>query len=81
LSFEKTFLITAGAGFIGSNFVHQMLVNTVATIVNLDARARETFESGMRKTIQWYLANMDWVAAVTSGEYQQWIAVNYAGRA
>lgn len=43
-------------------------------------RAQETFESGIRKTIRWYLENMDWVSNITSGAYQQWIAVNYAGR-
>jgi dTDP-glucose 4,6-dehydratase len=41
----------------------------------------ETFESGMRRTVQWYLDNGAWLAAVTSGEYQQWISLNYAGDA
>jgi dTDP-glucose 4,6-dehydratase len=31
----------------------------------------------MRKTIEWYLGNADWLASVTSGEYQKWIARNY----
>jgi dTDP-glucose 4,6-dehydratase len=38
----------------------------------------ETFETGMRRTVQWYLDNAAWLAAVTSGEYQQWISLNYA---
>ena len=38
----------------------------------------ETFESGMRRTVGWYLDNGDWLASVTSGEYQKWIAKNYA---
>jgi dTDP-glucose 4,6-dehydratase len=38
----------------------------------------ETFASGMRRTVRWYLDNGDWLAAVTSGEYQKWIALNYA---
>ena len=38
----------------------------------------ETFESGIAKTIAWYLANEDWVADVTSGAYRQWVAVQYA---
>jgi len=38
----------------------------------------ETFETGMRRTVQWYLDNGAWLAAVTSGEYQQWISLNYA---
>ncbi len=40
----------------------------------------ETFESGLRKTVAWYLDNPDWVAAVTSGTYRQWIEKNYAQR-
>lgn len=41
----------------------------------------ETFESGMAKTIDWYLANGDWVAEVVSGEYRNWVETNYARRA
>ena len=37
----------------------------------------ETFSSGMRRTVQWYLDNDAWLAAVTSGEYQKWISLNY----
>jgi dTDP-glucose 4,6-dehydratase len=40
----------------------------------------ETFESGIRKTVAWYLANQDWVAHVTSGEYRNWVSENYAAR-
>ena len=40
----------------------------------------ETFETGIRKTVQWYLDNQDWVSHVQSGEYRQWIEQNYAGR-
>ena len=46
----------------------------------LQWRPRETFETGIRKTVRWYLDNMDWVTNVTTGAYQQWIAVNYAAR-
>jgi dTDP-glucose 4,6-dehydratase len=38
---------------------------------------RETFESGITKTIDWYLANPQWVADVTSGQYRQWVAAQY----
>jgi dTDP-glucose 4,6-dehydratase len=38
----------------------------------------ETFESGMRKTVLWYLEHGDWVRDVTSGSYRQWIAKHYA---
>jgi dTDP-glucose 4,6-dehydratase len=40
----------------------------------------ETFESGIRKTVEWYLANQPWVEHVKSGAYQQWISQNYAER-
>ena len=43
-------------------------------------RAEESFETGLRKTVQWYLANSAWVENVTSGAYQQWVVQNYAGR-
>ncbi len=38
----------------------------------------ESFASGMRRTVQWYLDNGAWLAAVTSGEYQKWMSLNYA---
>ncbi len=37
----------------------------------------ESFETGIRKTIQWYLDNMQWVQRVRSGEYQTWIKQHY----
>ena len=38
---------------------------------------QETFESGIRKTVEWYLSNQDWVGRVQSGEYQHWIVKQY----
>jgi dTDP-glucose 4,6-dehydratase len=38
----------------------------------------ETFATGMRRTVQWYLDHGDWLASVTSGEYREWITRNYA---
>ena len=43
----------------------------------LDWHPRETFESGIRKTVEWYLANEAWIREVTSGHYRQWIATQY----
>jgi dTDP-glucose 4,6-dehydratase len=40
----------------------------------------ETFESGIRKTVQWYLSNPEWVAHVKSGVYQHWLDNNYQAR-
>ena len=43
-------------------------------------KPKESFESGLRKTIEWYLANPDWTAAVLSGEYRAWVDTNYGAR-
>jgi dTDP-glucose 4,6-dehydratase len=40
-------------------------------------RPEETFESGIRKTVEWYLANADWVARVQSGAYREWVDRQY----
>ena len=41
-------------------------------------RPKETFETGIRKTVSWYLQNEDWVRDVTSGSYRQWIQKHYS---
>jgi dTDP-glucose 4,6-dehydratase len=46
----------------------------------LDWRPRETFETGIEKTVAWYLANQDWVSNVTSGAYREWVDTNYSQR-
>jgi len=43
-------------------------------------RPAETFETGIRKTVEWYLANAEWVAEVQSGAYKDWVSTNYAAR-
>lgn len=43
-------------------------------------KPQETFETGLRKTVEWYLQNSDWVKGVTSGEYQHWVQKNYTDR-
>ena len=40
----------------------------------------ETFETGIRKTLQWYLDNQNWVSNVQSGAYRTWVEKNYQGR-
>ena len=40
----------------------------------------ESFETGLRKTVQWYLDNPEWVERVRSGAYREWIDANYANR-
>ena len=41
-------------------------------------KPQETFETGIRKTVQWYLDNQAWVNHVTSGEYRNWVETQYA---
>ena len=41
----------------------------------------ETFETGLDKTVRWYLDNQAWVDEVASGEYRKWVEANYAQRA
>ena len=43
-------------------------------------KPQETFESGIRKTVEWYLANTQWVENVKSGSYKSWIEENYGDR-
>ena len=43
-------------------------------------KPHEKFETGLRKTIEWYLDNMGWIDNVTSGAYRSWIDANYSDR-
>jgi len=43
-------------------------------------RPQETFTTGIRRTVEWYLANSAWIQEVTSGDYRKWIAANYEAR-
>jgi len=43
-------------------------------------RPAETFETGIRKTVAWYLEHSDWVSRVQSGAYRDWLAKNYEAR-
>jgi len=40
----------------------------------------ETFQTGLRKTVRWYLDNADWVTHVQSGAYREWVSTNYSAR-
>ncbi|WP_332846868.1 dTDP-glucose 4,6-dehydratase [Pseudomonas lactucae] len=40
----------------------------------------ETFETGIRKTVEWYLDNQDWVSNIQSGSYREWVEKNYTER-
>jgi len=43
-------------------------------------KPQETFDSGLQKTVRWYLEHEQWVAEVTSGAYRTWVDANYAKR-
>jgi dTDP-glucose 4,6-dehydratase len=43
-------------------------------------RPAETFESGLRKTVRWYLDHADWVERVQTGAYREWLTANYGQR-
>lgn len=46
----------------------------------LNWRPAETFETGIRKTLQWYLDNQSWITNVQTGAYREWIEKNYSKR-
>ena len=41
---------------------------------------KHTLETGLKDTVQWYLANLEWVRRVQTGSYRQWLETNYAKR-
>ena len=43
-------------------------------------KPEQSFETGIRRTIEWYLANDQWIKSVTGADYQQWVAANYTNR-
>ena len=53
-------------------------MNTTRIESELGWKPRETFDSGIRKTILWYLENEAWIQSVTSGSYRQWMATQYS---
>jgi dTDP-glucose 4,6-dehydratase len=78
-----------------SNFRHSSLITFVKDRPGHDRRyaidcskikqelgwqPKESFESGLLKTVQWYLSNSTWVESVRSGAYQNWIQQNYGNR-
>ncbi len=47
---------------------------------DLGWRSSETFESGLRRTVLWYLAHPEWLRDVTTGAYRRWMELQYGGR-
>ena len=59
---------------------HRYAIDASKIQSELGWRARETFQSGLRRTVQWYLDNFAWVEQVTSGAYRKWLETNYGDR-
>lgn len=56
---------------------HRYAINARKLERELGWKPAETFETGIRKTVQWYLDNQAWVNNVTSGNYQEWVNQQY----
>jgi dTDP-glucose 4,6-dehydratase len=76
---QHSALITFVADRPGHDWRYAM--DTTKIRRELGWQPRERFASGLRRTAQWYLANMRWVENVTSGNYRQWMDLNYGERA
>jgi dTDP-glucose 4,6-dehydratase len=48
---------------------------------DLGWKPAETFATGIRKTVEWYVNNSAWVSNVTSGAYREWVGKQYGGAA
>ncbi len=55
-------------------------IDATKIMTDLGWEPAETFETGIRKTVIWYLENKEWVNHVTSGEYRNWMKTNYGTR-
>lgn len=56
---------------------YRYAINASKIKAELNWRPAETFETGIQKTVQWYLDNQDWTQRVTSGEYYHWVERQY----
>ncbi|HEY0843272.1 dTDP-glucose 4,6-dehydratase [Methylotenera sp.] len=71
-------LITYVADRPGHDIRYAIDATKLAT--ELDWKPAETFETGIEKTVNWYLAHQDWVNNITSGDYRNWIQTHYSER-
>ncbi len=53
-------------------------MNSGKIVAELEWKPQETFASGIRKTVEWYLENEAWIESVTTGSYRQWMATQYS---
>ena len=79
----QTFLAVMETGSFSAagERLHSVQSNITVRIRKLEAelgwKPAETFETGIRKTVQWYLDNPQWVANVQSGAYREWVGKQY----
>ena len=61
---------------------HDLRYAIDATKIKLELgwQPKETFESGLAKTVRWYLANGEWIDKIRTGAYRNWLTRNYEGR-
>jgi len=71
-------LITYVADRPGHDIRYAIDATKIAT--DLGWKPAETFETGIEKTVNWYLAHQDWVNNITSGDYRNWIQTHYSER-
>ena len=64
-------------GFLARFFGADCPASSAQTREQLGWQPAETFDSGIRKTVEWYLANGEWVRHVQSGAYREWIGTQY----
>jgi dTDP-glucose 4,6-dehydratase len=72
----RTRLITFVTDRPGHDRRYAMNISKIES--ELGWRPRETFATGIRKTVQWYLDNPAWIQSVTTGTYRQWMATQYS---
>ena len=59
---------------------HRYAIDATKIKTQLSWRPKQSFESGLRGTVQWYLSNEPWVNGVRTGAHRNWMAQNYDGR-
>jgi dTDP-D-glucose 4,6-dehydratase len=75
----QNIMVTGGCGFVKDRPGHDLryAIDCSKLEKELGWVPRESFESGLKKTIQWYLDNSQWVERVKSGEYLKWVEQHY----